>query len=225
MRKPLIILMAVLSALFAGCNKQDSTTFGGTETGFLSAGRFTSDNGVTMKVDGNEGNFDILSSRRVMLSYETHPVVSPYDVTIDLRGLWDAVIVEPVPFDDIPEDAADAPVQVTDAWFSGGYLNILAGVPYTDPALHTFSLAYAVNANNAILRLRHGSTEESTTGWQEVFISIPMADIVLAFDQFGASLGLKPATQIPVLFQWTWYEKIDGPAVLLEKEGSFTPAS
>ena len=225
MRKPMIILMAFLAAVFAGCNKQDSTYFSGIETGYLSAGRFTTDNGATMKIDGNEGNFDILSPRRVMLSYETHPVVSPYDVTIDLRGLWDALIIEPVPASDIPEDAADAPVQVSDAWFSGGYLNILAGFAGTDPALHTFSIALTVNANDAILRLRHDGGEETSTEWQDVFLSIPMADVVQAFDQLGASLGLKPATQVPVLLQWTWYEHEGGPAVLLEKEGSFTPAS
>ena len=92
MRKLIPVLLAAL-VFFAGCHKQDSYTYSGIEAGTLSAGIFTSDNGTQMAIVGNEGKYDVSSTRRVLISYETEPVTDPSRISINLLGLLDAGIL------------------------------------------------------------------------------------------------------------------------------------
>ena len=225
MRKSLLLL-AVL-ALLSGCNKADTVSYAGVEAGLLGSGQFTSDNGVTMTVDGNEGAFDILTTRRVLLSYQTHPVESAARITIDLRALWEAEIVQPAAIPAMPEEVDDTPLGVTGAWFSGGYMNLLTEFKAVDPARCTFSIDFTVNANGPVLRLRLDGSEdaEGTPEKQASFVCVPMGVIVQAFDQYCLSLGRAVVSPVPVRLQWTGYASEGGTAVLLEKEGSYTPAS
>ena len=225
MRSRLVLLLVALLPLFSGCNKQDLNYFTGFEAGVIDAGRFTSDNGISMKIEQNQERFDIQTPRRVLLSYETTSFEEHAGISVAPLDILDAVVTPPVPETDIPEAAEDTPTTISNAWFSGGYMNILASVEASDAALHTFSLAFAVNANETVLRLRHDSSNDSSTAKKarNVFLSFPMNDVVQAFDLFRISLGMEILSPVPVLFQWTGYEQKDGPAVLIQKEGSFTP--
>ena len=95
MRKPIPVLLAAL-VLFAGCHKQDSYTYSGIEAGSIESGVFTSDNGTKMTIAGNEGEYDVHTARRVLVSYETEPVTDPAHIRINLRGLLDAGILQPL---------------------------------------------------------------------------------------------------------------------------------
>lgn len=225
MRSRLVLLLVALLPLLSGCNKQDLNYFTGFEAGVIDAGRFTSDNGISMKIERNQERFDIQTPRRVLLSYETTSFEEHAGITVAPLDILDAVVTPPVPEADIPEDAEDTPTTIANAWFSGGYINILASVDASDAALHTFTLAFTVNANETVLRLRHDSTDDTTTAKKarNVFLSFPMNDVVQAFDLFRISLGMEILSPVPVLFQWTGYEQKGGPAVLIQKEGSFTP--
>ena len=118
MRKLILLLLPVL-ALTAGCHKQDSYTYSGIEAGTIASGTFTSDFGTQMTIVGNEGKYDVSSSRRVLIDYETQPVTDPARVSIDLRGLLDASILKPVHVRSLPGDPTGFPLEVSGAWFSG----------------------------------------------------------------------------------------------------------
>ena len=215
-----MVFLTVLSLLLAGCSKQQPTQFSGIEAGLLKAGVFTTDNGTTMHIDGNEGGYDLLTARRVLVSYQTHPIADPSDVTIDLLGLWDAVMPEPVPEEGV-EQEPDAPVHITEDWFNAGYLNILA----THAGDPVFTASYFVNGGGITLRLRRdGMPGEDSVS---TFLSIPMTDAVVAYDRFRTSMGREDLEgEIPVTLVWSWYRQTtDGPSqevILYEKKGSFT---
>ena len=224
--KKLISALAGVLLLLPGCSWKDSVTYSGLEAGTIGSGVFTTDNGVKMNVVGNALKLDVTSARRVLVSYETHPVTDAAVIDIDLLGLWEAGIITPDPAGTLGEDPDGDPVQVTDAWFNAGYLNVLASYEGKDSSKHKLSAVYTADENGIVIRLRHADLETSEDGTQveNVFLSIPMDEPVLSFDQSNQAVGKKPAYPVSVLFQWTWYTLESGPLMLYEKKGSFTPS-
>ncbi len=225
--KKLILALLPLLALLGGCNKQDSYLYSGIEAGTLGGGVFTSDNGTKMTVVGNEEKFDITSTRRVLISYQTHPITDPVHIDIDVHGLLDAGILEPEHARSLPEDPSGSPCQVTDAWFSETYLNILVNFTGKEADKHTFSVAYTVDEENLTFRLGHDGSQdtEAGNGTMTVFLCIPMYEPALSFDQYAQSTGQKPERPIPVQLQWTARTLEGGPLTLQERKGSYqTPA-
>ena len=224
MKKLILALLPVL-ALLGGCNKQDSYLYSGIEAGTLGGGVFTSDNGTKMTVVGNEEKFDITSTRRVLISYQTHPITDPVHIDIDVHGLLDAGILEPEHARSLPEDPSGSPCQVTDAWFSNEYLNLLVGFTGKEPDKHTFSSAYTVDENSITSRLSHDGSQDTAAGNETmtVFLCIPMYEPALSFDQYAQSTGQKPARPIPVLLQWTARTLEGGPLALQERKGKYQP--
>ena len=221
------LILALLPALFllGGCNKQDSYLYSGIEAGTLGGGVFTSDNGTRMTVVGNEDKFDVSSTRRVLISYQTHPITDPTHIEIDVHGLLDAGILTPEHARSLPEDATGSPCQVTDAWFSTEYLNLLVNFTGKEADKHTFSAAYTVDEKTITFRLSHDGSQdaESGNGTMTVFLCIPMYEPALSFDQFAQSTGQKPTRPIPVLLQWTAPTLEGGPLALHERKGSYQP--
>ena len=224
MRKLIPVLLAAL-VFFAGCNKQDSYTYSGIEAGTLSAGIFTSDNGTQMAIVGNEGKYDVSSTRRVLVSYETEPVTDPSRISINLLGLLDAGILQPVHVRSIPTDPTGFPLEVSDAWFSDKYLNILATFDGKDAGKHTFAATYTVGEKGITLRLDHERDQDETTGNSpiSIFLCVPMYEPALSYDQYAQSTTLKPVYPIPVILQWTSRTLDGGPLTLLERKGSYLP--
>jgi len=224
--KRLILSILIPAILLCSCRKQEDAIFSGTEAGNIQAGIFITDDGIKMTVVGNDNGFDINSARRVLIAYETRSVLEAGNTNIDLHRLWDAQIVTPVLSDGNPEDTADTPVQITDAWFSANYLNIVAAFPASDPALHSFTAAYSADAAGSSIRLYHDGTEDtaSDAATQTAFISIPMESVRAAYEQAASGQGRTVAYPMPVLLQWTWYRQEGGQPTLLEREGSYTPS-
>ena len=224
--KRLILALSAL-VLAAGCNKQDSYTYSGIEAGTLGGGVFTSDNGTKMTVVGNEGKYDVTSTRRVLISYQTQPFTDPAHISIDLLGLLDAGILQPEHARSLPADPTGFPLQVSDAWFSSEYLNILATFEGKDPEKHTFSAAYTADEKGLTLRIGHDGSQDETTGNSpmSVFLCVPMYEPALSYDQYAQSTALKPTYPIPVLLQWTSRTLDGGPLTLLERKGSYLPPS
>ena len=214
------MILALLCGIFllSGCRKSDSVIYSGLESGRIESGVFTTDNGVRMTVVGNEGKLDVNTSRRVLLSYRTHPLTGNGDVDIDVQGIWDARIVDPSPAESFPADPSGSPVQVTDAWFSAGYLNILASYPCDDPATQEISAAYMAGTDGIKLRLLHeggvGNKQE------DVFLSVPMESPANAYREIRKPLATFP---VAVLLQWSWYALDNGPLMLYERKGSYSP--
>lgn len=224
MRKLIPVLLAAL-VFFAGCHKQDSYTYSGIEAGTLSAGIFTSDNGTQMAIVGNEGKYDVSSTRRVLISYETEPVTDPSRISINLLGLLDAGILQPVHVRSIPADPTGFPLEISDAWFSDKYLNILATFDGKDAGKHTFAATYTVGEKGITLRLDHERDQDETTGNSpiSIFLCVPMYEPALSYDQYAQSTALKPVYPIPVILQWTSRTLDGGPLTLLERKGSYLP--
>ena len=226
MKRLMLVLLPVL-ALLAGCQqKQDTYTYSSIEAGTLSAGIFSTDNGAKMTVVGNEGKYDISSTRRVLVSYETHPFSDPTHIDIDIRALLDAGILQPEHARSLPEDPSGSPCQVTDAWFSNEYLNLLVNFTGKEPDKHIFSAAYTVDEKSLTFRLGHDDTQDTEAGKETmtIFLCIPMYDPALSFDQYAQSTGQKPARPIPVILQWTASTAIpEGPLTLQERKGSYQP--
>ena len=223
--KRLILVLCSILVLAAGCKKQDSYTYSGIEAGTLGGGVFTSDNGTKMTVAGNEGKYDVSSTRRVLISYQTQPFTDPAHISIDLLGLLDAGILQPEHARSLPADPSGSPLEITDAWFSSEYLNILATFEGKDPEKHTFSAAYTAGEKGITIRLDHDDTQEETAGNSpmSVFLCVPMYEPALSYDQYAQSTALKPTYPIPVLLQWTSRTLDGGPLTLLERKGSYLP--
>ena len=223
------LIPALLSALvfLAGCHKQDSYTYSGIEAGSIASGVFTSDNGTRMSIIGNEGRFDVTTARRVLVSYETRPVTEPSRIDIDILGLLDAGILQPGHVDTLPEDPSGSALQVSDAWFSKEYLNILATFDGKDPGKHTFTATYLVDEKGISIRLDHDGAQDTVSGKEplSIFLCIPMYEPTLSYDQYAQSLGKKPMYPAPVLLQWTARTLEGGPLTLLERKGSYQPAA
>ena len=225
MKRLMLVLLPVL-ALLAGCQqKQDTYTYSSIEAGTLSGGIFTTDNGARMTVVGNERKYDISSTRRVLVSYETHPFTDPTHIDIDIRALLDAGILQPEHARSLPENPSGSPCQVTDAWFSEAYLNLLVNFTGKEADKHTFSAAYTVDEKSLTFRLGHDGSEDTEAGSETmtVFLCIPMYEPALSYEQFAQSTGQKPAYPISVLLQWSAPTLEGGPLALHERKGSYQP--
>ena len=225
MRKLLSALSAIL--LLAGCDLTNSVTYTGLEAGTIGSSVFTTDDGVKMNVVGNDRKYDVSSCRRVLVNYESLPITNSDALDIDVLGLLDAHIVTPTSAAQVPEDAVDTPVMITDAWFNAGYLNILATVVGKDKDGHAFSAAYTATTERITLRLYHdGTADTSGSDSQIYFISVRMDDPVISYDQNCQAVGKQPVYPVSILLQWTWYAlDQSGPVTLYERNGSYTPPS
>ena len=227
MRK-LIPLLLLAAFLLAGCNKKDSVTYIGIEAGTLGSGVFVSDNGVRMYVVGNESNFDVNQSRRVVVNFETHPITDPDHIEIDLLGLMQAIIREPFPVESLDDEPFGSPIEVNDAWFGGGYLNLLVAADGKDYNKHLCSANYTVGEDGIVIRLRHDSHEEdasSSNSGLTGFLSLPMDEPQLSYEHYALSVGLKQPFPVTVSLQWTSTTLDGGPLTLYERKGSYTPAT
>ena len=219
------LLLAGLTLLSA-CNLQDSVTYSGVEAGTMDSGVFTSDNQTKMTVVGNEGNFDVRSARRVLISYETLPVTDPNHIDIDLLGLIDAAIVLPDAVESLPEDPDGSPIQVTDAWFSAQYLNILLSFPGVDASKHTLTSSFLTGEEGVFVRLHHDASTDTASGNKAIsaFLSIPVQDLQASYEAYARSKGLKQAEYpMPVTLQWSARVTENGPLAVYERKGSYTP--
>ena len=225
MKKLILALLSTL-ALLTGCNKQDSYLYSGIEAGTIGGGVFTSDNGTKMTVVGNEGKYDVTSTRRVLISYQTHPITDPTHIDIDLNGMLDAGILQPTHVRSLPADPTGTPLDVSDAWFSEAYLNILATFDGKEADKHGFDASYTVDEKNLTFRLDHDGSKDTASGNSplSIFLCIPIQDPAAAFDQYVESHSLKPIHPIPVLLQWTARTLDGGPLTLQERKGSYMPS-
>ena len=227
--KRLILLVTAL-VLFAGCARDGYAVYTGTESGFLENGVFTSDLNVKMTVVGNTRKYDVQTPRRVLISYETKPVTTESaGFEIDLLGLMPSIIREPSHADALDDQASGAPVSVSNAWFSGGYLNLLFSVEGKDADKHPYTVLYTVDDKERIIfRLLHDDQETHSPDSDEkmnTFLSIPMAEAVQLWEHTLQAEGKKASFPVSVLFQWTDHVMDSGPLNLFEKPGSYTPAS
>ena len=218
----LCILMPVL--LLAGCDKQNAVTYSGIEAGTLASGIFTSDNGTVMTVVGNEGKYDVTTSRRVLVSYETHPVTDTDHIDIDILALLEAGILPADRVSAISDEPDGSSIQVSDAWFSADYLNVLITFEGDDPAKHTFSADYTADEKGIVFRLHHdGSLDPSGSKALSFFLSIPVYEPVLVYEQCSLAVGIKAPYPAPVTLQWTARTLDGGPLSVYDRKGSYTP--
>lgn len=219
------ILLPILLFLLPACSDGNYVIYTGMEAGMMDSGVFTSDENTKLNVVGNEGNYDVRSPRRVLISYETHQITDPNRIDIDLKGLVDAAIVLPDPVETIPEDPDGSAIQVTDAWFGGGYLNILISFPGADASKHSITSTFMTGEDGVTVRLHHESTD-TATGDKAVsaFLSVPIYDLRQSYEAYAASIGLKEAEYpMPVILQWSARTMEGGPLAVYERKGSYTP--
>ena len=221
---PHILLSFLL--LLSACNRKENVIYSGLEAGTMDAGVFTSDSHTKMTVVGNEGNYDVRTSRRVLIRFETHPITDSDHIDIDLHGLLDAAIMPPEEVESLPQNPDGLPVQITDAWFSADYLNILLSFPGEDASPHTLSLAFTASQKGITLRLHHTGPADVTDTDKAIsaFLSVPVADLRQAYEAQAISHGKKQADYpMPVLLQWTARTLEGGPLTIYEKKGAYSP--
>ena len=226
MKRLTTFLLLAGMLLLPACNKQDYVIYSGMEAGTMDAGVFTSDNNTKMTVVGNEGNYDVRTARRVLISYETHQVTESNHIDIDLTGLLDAAIVLPDPVESIPDNPDGSPLQITDAWFSTGYLNILISFPGVDASKHSITSSFKTDGDGVTVRLHHDATTDTAAGDKAIsaFLSVPIYDLRQSYEAYAASIGLKQAEYpMPVILQWSARTMEGGPLAVYERKGSYTP--
>ena len=221
-----LILYALASLfLLAGCNKLNTVTYSGIEAGTISSGVFTTDNGTVMTVSSNPEKFDVTSTRRVLISYVTLPVTDPDHLEFEVLGLLDAGILPAHPIESQPEEPDGTPLQVSDAWFSANYLNILAVYTGQDPTKHVITADYTADEQGIVIRIHHDGSQESYSGTNVLscFLSIPVSDPVLSYEQCAQAAGLKNFYPATVVLQWTARTLDAGPLAIYERKGSYSP--
>ena len=230
--KKLITIISALAAVFlilAGCTKKDSVTYSGLEAGNIRSGIFTTDNGVEMNVVGNDGKFDVNTERRVLVEYTTRPGTDAKRVDIDVHGLWDALSIPIFSPEELPQETEDSPIEISDAWFNAGYLNLLASVEGQDVSQHLVMASSTFTDSGITLRLYHDGSHDKgaqSGAVQDFFTCMPMNDVVGDYLEYCRSVGKKAATPIPVLLQWTWYALDEkGPVMLYERKGTYNPSA
>ena len=223
--KQLILALLPALALLSACHKQESVTYSGIEAGTMSAGVFTSDNGTVMTVVGNEAKYDVSSTRRVLISYKTQPVTDPDHISIDLTGLLDAGILPPARVDILSDDPDGTALQVSDAWFSTDYLNILATFEGKEAPKHDFTATYTADEKGIVVRIHHDGSEDTAAAGTVLscFLSIPVYEPMLSYEQCALAVGIKAPYPAPVTLQWTSTTLDGGPLTLYERKGSYTP--
>ena len=220
------ILLPILLFLLPACSDGNYVIYTGMEAGMMDSGVFTSDENTKLNVVGNEGNYDVRSPRRVLISYETHQITDPNQIDIDLKGLVDAAIVLPDPVETIPEDPDGAAIQVTDAWFGGGYLNILISFPGTDASKHAITSSFNTGEDGVTVRLHHDASTDTATGNKAIsaFLSIPVYDLQASYEAYARSIGQQKAIYpMPVILQWSARTMEGGPMSVYERKGSWSP--
>ena len=221
---PSLLLSCLL--LLPACNGKDSVTYSGMEAGTMDAGIFTSDNKTKMTVVGNERNYDVRSSRRVLISFETRPITDSEHIDIDLLGLLEAGIILPDEAESLPEDPDGSPIQVTDAWFGAEYLNVLLSFPGDNASLHSLTSSFNTGKDGVTVRLHHDGSQDTAGGDKVIsaFLSIPIQDLRRSYEAYALSIGLKQAEYpMPVILQWSARTMEGGPLALYERKGSYTP--
>ena len=222
------ILLPILLFLLPSCSDGNYVIYSGMEAGMMDSGVFTSDENTKLNVVGNEGNYDVRSPRRVLISYETHQITDPNKIDIDLKGLLDAAIVLPDAVETLPEDPDGAAIQVTDAWFGGGYLNILISFPGTDASKHAITSSFNTGEDGVTLRLHHDASTDTATGNKAIsaFLSVPVYDLQASYEAYARSIGQQKAIYpMPVILQWSARTMEGGPLAIYERKGSWSPAA
>ena len=220
------ILLPILLFLLPACSDGNYVIYTGMEAGMMDSGVFISDENTKLNVVGNEGNYDVRSPRRVLISYETHQITDPNQIDIDLKGLVDAAIVLPDPVETIPEDPDGAAIQVTDAWFGGGYLNILISFPGADASKHAITSSFNTGEDGVTVRLHHDASTDTATGNKAIsaFLSIPVYDLQASYEAYARSIGQQKAIYpMPVILQWSARTMEGGPMSVYERKGSWSP--
>lgn len=226
MKRLIFALLAGSLLLLAGCNNKDAVTYSGLEAGTLASGIFTSDGGTKMTVVGNDGQFDVSTTRRVLIQYKTHPVTDASHIDIDLLGLLDAGILHPDEVASMPDEPDGTPIQVSDAWFGGEYLNTLLSFAGDDASQHAIDATFLADENGITLRLHHDGSKDnaSSSKVNSAFISVPIQDLLEAYEAYARSLGLKQANYpMTLTLQWTERTLEGGPLTLYERKGSYAP--
>ena len=222
------IFLPILLFLLPACSDGNYVIYTGMEAGMMDSGIFTSDENTKLNVVGNEGNYDVRTSRRVLISYETHQITDPNRIDIDLKGLLDAAIVLPDAVDTLPEDPDGTAIQVTDAWFGGGYLNILISFPGTDASKHAITSTFNTGEDGVTLRLHHDASTDTATGNKAIsaFLSVPVYDLQQSYEAYARSIGQQKAIYpMPVILQWSAHAMEGGPLAVYERKGSWSPAA
>lgn len=211
--------------LLAGCRKDDTVRYTGTEMGQVQNGVIVSDNQVRFVVEDNPGNFDLLTGRRVLFSYRTLAPGTDDSFRIELVDLHETVITDPVPADEPIGVVSDDPVDIEDAWFSGGYLNIAVVYRGTDPTRHDFPLTYLSDEKELTLRLYHDNRETAApeNAVIHAYLCFPLEAITEAYCT-GTDKSIENVSTIPVTLQWLWYKE-DGSSQteLYRQSGQYTP--
>lgn len=220
--KRVLLLLLILLLLAPGCRKNGFVPYSGKEMGQVVDGSILTDEGVKLVVDGNTGNYDIHTARRVLVRYQTTAIGTDGSYTIDLQELWETTLSDPTPASDPVGVVSDDPVRLDEAWFSGGYLNLSVAFPAVNPALHSFPMSFAIDGKEAVLRLYHDAREEvpSNAELKQACLCFPMKAITAAYP--APSDGSK-SFLVPILLQWRWYgQNEDAQTVILyEKESSY----
>ena len=214
MKKFLFALLPLLFLTLA-CHKSEPT-YSGIEAGLLSSRVFTSDSGTQMNVVGNEGNFDVNRTRRVLISYRTRPLTDAGRFDVDILGLWEASILAPSAVDSMPDGPDGASIEGSDAGFGGGYLNLLVSYQGDDASLHTLATTYKADPNGIVVRLHHDGSKDQAPANKvfDMFLSIPMDEPCLSYDQQSIAVG-KKQIEIDVCgsCRAVWYDKGEFEAI------------
>ena len=205
-RKSFICLAAILSFAAVSSQLDDTLYYNNLTMGNIVDGKFISDQGNTFNIVEQNCSGVLAKEKRAIVLCdvlnETEGATDEYDVRLNLFAtVLEKAAVEAS--EATEEILVQDPIQITELWFSGGYINmqIRSHVKKEDSQKHLINLVYSKDADGKyIITLHHN-------GYDEVYSEETADDLVLggaAYVSFPLSFIEEDAATF--ILNWKWYE-------------------
>lgn len=226
MSSVILIIAASLSFVLSSCSDDEKYVYvysprtASVSMGVARDGNIVTDKGNTLVVDESSVGHDLTDGERVFVNCNILDREDENTYLVRINKYYQLLtkdIIQASETDD--EELGDDPVQVKDAWFGGGYLNMRLGLEY-NPSSNTSHLVNVVyddvksTADTIFLTLRHNAFADTVhTRVGTATASFNMEDIMDGKD-----------SKVYVRLKWQWYTH-HGTVTTWEDGGYYSTSS
>jgi len=224
MKRFLYFLSLAVLLTTVSCTEKDTViAYGDTEFGMLDNGKILTDNGVNLTVVENQSPMRMDTTCRVYIICDilNANASNGYDIRLTNAA---AVLTKEIPGSStLPaEGLKDDPINIWNAWYGGGYLNLGVTFLIHNPAKdsHRINLIRDESAGSGALKLRlyHDAGEDAVAN-----LALEEVGTVNSYVSFHLAPLIVAGEQTPLTLEWNWYtdlESLDGVTETYTLEGN-----
>lgn len=204
----MMLFVASLSFVLSSCSDDDEkyvyvcpTHTASVSMGVADGGNIITDKGNVLIPDKSSVGHDLTDGERVFVSCNVLEREDENTYRVRINKYYNLLTKDILRDSEIQgEELGDDPIQVKDAWFGGGYLNVRLGLEY-NPSSNTSHLINVIyddvksSSDTIFLTLRHNAFADTVhTRMGSATASFNMEDIMAGKD-----------SKVYVLLRWQWY--------------------